>query len=85
MEIVINNFDDLLTFIKRDNVTVEQALKVVTKGLNVIVIFPLTKEELITETENFIDKWCIDNEGERPLFLGQEEIDFKIEQIWKNR
>ena len=81
----INNYSDLLEFIKLDNVTAKQGAEVVRKALKVVIILELTKDQLIKETELFINNWCIGNEGERPLFLGQSKIDFDIKEIWKYR
>ena len=83
MQIVINNYDDLLKFIKRKEVTNKQAAEVVCKALKVLVIFEMTKEELIKCTEDFINRWCINNIGERPIFLEQKETVFNIKDIFK--
>jgi hypothetical protein len=79
----INNYQQLLDFIKRDDVTAKQASEVVCKALNVLIIFEITKEELIKCTENYITQWSM-YEGERPLFLEQKGTDFNIKDIFKS-
>jgi hypothetical protein len=78
----INNYQQLLDFIKRDDVTATQGAEVVSKALNVLIIFEITKEELIKCTENYITQWSI-YEGERPIFLEQKGTDFNIKDIFK--
>jgi hypothetical protein len=79
----INNYQDLLDFIKQPNVTAKQATEVVCKALNVLIIFEITKEELIKCTENYITQWSM-WEGERPIFLEQKGTDFSIKDIFKS-
>lgn len=79
----INNYNDLLEFIKRDDVTTKQATEVVCKALKVLIIFEITKEELIKCTENYITQWSM-YEGERPIFLEQTEPEFNIKDVFKS-
>jgi hypothetical protein len=69
MTLSINNTTELLTFIKKDSVTVDQAIKVVRSALNVNVLLKYNKAELIADTEFYINKYCQDTEKERSLFL----------------
>jgi len=83
MEFQINNYNELLQFIKRDNINAKQALEIVCKALNVISLFDdYTKDEVIKTTEYFINKFCINNTGERPIFLGQKESEFSIKDVY---
>ena len=68
-QMIINNTDELLEFIKQDEVCVSDATNIVRKALNVLVIAKNTKEQLIEETKYYIENYCQDNETERPLFL----------------
>jgi hypothetical protein len=83
MKIEINNYTDLLEFIKRKDVTVKQATEIVCKCLKVLVIFEMTKEELIQKTEYHINTFCKNGQFEKPIFLGQLDLDFNIKDIYK--
>jgi len=72
IQITINNFDDLLDFIKRDEVNSIQATEIVCKALNVISIFEQSKDDLIKQTEHFINTYCQNNSFERPIFLDDD-------------
>ena len=52
-----------------DKVCVSDATNIVRKALNVIIIAKNTKNQLIAETEYYIDNYCQDSKIERPLFL----------------
>ena len=69
MQIQINNTSDLMNVIKSDELSVVQAEEIVTKALNVFSVRDYTKEELIEETEHFIDEFCQDGSKDRPIFL----------------
>jgi hypothetical protein len=84
MEILINNHNDLLEFIKRKDIPTKQATEIVCKALNVICLFETTKEELLKDTEYYINKFCQNNSSERPIFLGQLDLDFDIKDVFKN-
>ena len=83
MEITINNYNELLEFIKRDDINPKQATEIVCKALKVIAIFEMTKDEVITTTEYFINKFCINHTGERPIFLGQLDLEVNIKDVFK--
>jgi hypothetical protein len=74
-QITINNFNDLLDFIKRKDVNSIQATEIVCKALNVISIFEQSKEDLIKQTEFFINTYCQNNNSERPIFLDKIDLD----------
>ena len=78
MTIQINNYTDLLEFIKRKDITVKQATEIVCKALNVVCIFEKSKDEVIKDTEYHIKTFCQNNNSERPIFLGQTNIEFSI-------
>jgi len=42
----------------------------VCKALRVVCLFEKSKDELIKDTEYHINKYCINNTGERPIFFG---------------
>ncbi|WP_242121656.1 hypothetical protein [Aestuariivivens sediminicola] len=71
--IKINTFDDLLNFLDRDDITLEQASQVVTTFLNVVG-FSSTIEELRIDIRKYIEKWG--DTSERPLFYGVD-LSFK--------
>ena len=67
--IEINNTIDLLGFLKRDEVTVSVASRVIQEALKVSIIADYTKDQLIFETEHYINNYCQDSLDERPLFF----------------
>ena len=69
-QIQITNTDDLMSFIKSDKVSTNQAANIVSKALDVLIISDFTKDQLIQHTQNFIDDFCLDGATERPIFLG---------------
>ena len=69
MKIEIKTFDDLLNFIKLDEVTKEQASETIGKVLSVLMFEYEDKSKLIRDTENFIETYCRNNSNERPIFL----------------
>lgn len=83
MEVTINNYNELLDFIKKDEVNSKQATEIVCKALKVIAIFEMTKEELIRKTEYHINTFCNNGQFEKPIFLGQLDLDFNIKDIYK--
>ena len=82
MTVQINNYNELLEFIKRDEINTKQATEIVCKALTVVSLFEMTKDEVITTTEYFINKFCINYTGERPIFLGQLDLDFNIKDVY---
>lgn len=74
MNIQINNYNELLEFIKRKNINSKQALEIVCKALTVVSIDEMTKDEIITATEFYINTYC-QKPGERPIFLNEINID----------
>ncbi len=73
MVIQINNYTDLLNFIKQDNISVDEACIVISKTLNILIPFEVPKAMLIKHTEYFIKTFCQNNDSwERPLFLSQK-------------
>jgi hypothetical protein len=82
MNITINNYNDLLKFIKREDVNSKQATEVVCKALNVLCIFEKSKDEVIKATEYYINRFCKNGNSQRPLFLEQKEDQFNIKDIY---
>ena len=82
MEIQINNPVELLEFIKREDINSKQATEIVCKALNVVCLFEKSKDEVIKATEYYINKFCQNNTGERPIFLDQKEDEFSINDVF---
>ena len=82
MEIQINNYAELLEFIKRDDINPKQATEIVCKALKVISLFEMTKDEVIIATEYYINTFCYNNNSERPIFLNQSSIEFDIRDVF---
>jgi hypothetical protein len=83
MEIQINNYTELLEFIKRDDINPKEATEIVCKALKVISLFEMTKDEVIIATDYYINTFC-QTAGERPIFLNQCSIEFDIRDIFKS-
>lgn len=81
MIIKIKNHDELLEFIKRNDVSSKVASEIICKTLGVIMLFELSKNDLIKELEKFIIVYG--NADARPLFFGQTKVDFDIKEIYK--
>ena len=82
MSTTINSYDELLEFIKRNDITTKQATEIVCKALNVLCIFEKSKDEVIKATEYYIKRFCINGNSQRPLFLDQKEDLFNIKDIY---
>jgi uncharacterized protein (DUF427 family) len=80
-QITINNTSELLAFIKKDEVTVEKATEIVRKALNVLIIAKNTKDQLIAETQYYVDNYCQNNKTERPLFLEMNLFDIGTRKL----
>ena len=80
--LTINNYKELLEFIKRKDITSKQATEIVCKALNVITIFDMRKDEVIKATEYHIKTFCQNNNPNRPILLTQKETDFSINDVF---
>jgi hypothetical protein len=85
MNIQINNYNELLEFIKREDVSVKDATEIVCKALRVICVFEKTKNELIKDTEYHINQFCQIDRNEQPIILGQTNLDFDIKEVFKSK
>ena len=85
-QIEIKNTEELLDFIKKDQVSVSDATNIVRETLNVTIIRDYTKEQLIEETKYYIDNYCQDSKTERPLFLDNNlpDITNRKQVKWKS-
>lgn len=77
MTTTINTFDQLIEFIKANNLNVEQSKLLIEPCLNVLIItdYPNT-EILIKLATDYWNKWK-QYEGERPLFL---DLDINVKE-----
>ena len=82
MEGTINNFKELLDFIKKDEVNSKQATEIVYQALKVISLFDMTKDDVIKATEYHIKTFCQNDNSERPIFLNQRSLEFDIKEVW---
>ena len=83
MTVQINNYNELLEFIKREGINPKQATEIVCKALKVVSLFEMTKDEVIIATEYYITTFC-QTAGERPIFLNQCSLDFDIRDVFKS-
>jgi len=79
MDIEITTPQDLIDLIEQDNVDFSAANKIVCKALNVLQPYQMTKETLIQITKEFIQRWAGTNET--PIFLQQQDKDFKVQDV----
>ena len=80
--LTINNYKELLEFIKRKDITSKQATEIVCKALNVITIFDMQKDEVIEATEYHIKTFCQNDNPNRQILLTQKETDFNINDVF---
>jgi phosphatidylglycerophosphatase A len=80
----INNTDELLAFIKREDVTAKQGTQIVCAALNVFSCYDKTKPELIKLTDYFIKNFCKTDAAKYPIFLEQLHFDFNITDIYNS-
>lgn len=82
MDIQINNYSELLEFIKREDINNIDATEIVCKALNVLCPLELSKDILIETTEYYINKFCQDTTVKRPTFLQQRANEFNINHFY---
>jgi hypothetical protein len=68
--IEIRHTSDLIDFIKLDSITLDQAKKVISIALNVLIITDFTKKQLIREVESHMSKYLQNPKIDTPIFLG---------------
>jgi len=67
-KIIINSFDELLIFFKKEDTTIEQIKDVCGKGLKIFLIQEYTDKEILINTiVDFWNKWKHSNE--KPIFI----------------
>ena len=78
-----NSYNDLIEWLKCDDIDVKTMQYVTCKFLKVIPLFvrDITKDELRNLVNNYVSKFS--DQFEKPIFLMQEDIDFKIQDIYK--
>ena len=69
MTLQINNYTELLEFIKRKDINYKQATEIVYQALKVISLFDMTKDDVIKATEYHIKTFCQNDNSERPIFF----------------
>ena len=76
MTTTINTFDQLIEFIKANNLNVEQSKLLIEPCLNVLIIFDYPNTEILIKlATDYWNKWK-QYEGEKPIFLDLD-IDVK--------
>ena len=75
-KIIINSFDELLIFFKKEDTTIEQIKDVCSKGLKIFTVQEYTDKELLINTiVEFWNKWKHSNE--KPIFI---DVNLECEQ-----
>ena len=83
MIIHINNFNELLDFIKRDDISSKEATEIVCKALNLVSLYEMTKDEIIKYVQYYIKTFSLNDNSVSPFYLGQKGIEFNIKDIYK--
>jgi hypothetical protein len=78
----IETFEDLIEFIKANNVSISDITKLAKETIDLRVMFYDDKVELIDDLELYWKQW--NHTSERPLFL-DSEIPFNINEFLKKR
>jgi hypothetical protein len=79
----INNFDELLTFLERKEVTKEHINELVSRTIGVYCYVEDEKEEIIRQLREYWNSFGNLPINERPIFLSQESFNFNINDIYK--
>ena len=85
MKLIINNYEQLINFINRDDITVDQAYEITLEFIGPIIVFSndpgyKTKEELIKDILNY--QRIEEISPCRPMFLRQKDASFNIKEIY---
>lgn len=74
-DVTLYGFEELVEFLKSNDLTVKQTIQIIAEGLKVHFYFGnyKTKEELIDALETFWDKWG--DQREKPIFGDMGSID----------
>ena len=85
MKIIIRTYEELIDFVNRDDISVDQAYEVTIEFTGPIIVFSndpgyKTKEELIADILNYQEIERIS--PCRPMFLRQKDANFSIRQIY---
>ena len=78
----IQTFEELLEFIKTNDVSIKDIAKLVKETIDLRVMFYNNKAELIQDLEFYWQEWK--HTTERPLFL-DAEMPFEIKDFWNKR
>ena len=79
----INNFDELLTFLERKEVTSQHINELLIKSISVYCYGQDGKEEIIRQLKEYWVKFGHLPISRRPLFLSQKEVEFNIKDIYE--
>jgi hypothetical protein len=78
----IETFEDLLEFIKTNDVSINDISKLVKETIDLCVMFYNDKTELIQDLELYWQQWG--HTTERPLFL-DAKLPFEMKDFWTKR
>jgi hypothetical protein len=79
----INNFEELLTFLKRKEITSQHINEILIKSIGIYCYAEDDKEEIIRQLQEYWVKFGHLPISRRPLFLNQKEVEFNIKDIYK--
>jgi hypothetical protein len=83
MKMEINNFDELLTFLERKEITSQHINELLIKSIGVYCFGQDGKEEIISQLKEYWASFGNLPITERPIFLSQKSLNFSINDIYK--
>jgi hypothetical protein len=79
----INNFNELLTFLERKEVTSQHINEILIKSIGVYCYVEDEKDEIIMQLQEYWTNFGNLSIRERPIFLNQKSLSFNISDIYK--
>lgn len=80
----INNFDELLTFLERKEITSQHINELLIKAIGVYCYVEDEKEEIIRQLLEYWTSFGNLPMNQRPIFLSQKNLNFNITDIYKD-
>ena len=78
----INNFEELLTFLKRKEITSQHINEILIKSIGIYCYAEDDKEEIIRQLQEYWNSFGNLPITERPIFLSQKNLDFNISDMY---
>ena len=78
----IETFENLIEFIKNNDISINEISKLMKETIDLHILFYNDKDELIRDLEAYWEQWK--HTIERPVFLGAD-FPFDIKKFWNSR